>query len=103
MWVKETSFDNPTSTARQWSVFDGKGIPLGIVDIPTDLQVFEIGRDHVLGVWTDDLGVEYVRMYDLGSGRFLHGLLIRPYEPSSSNSKMRCTVTGGTPDPVTCG
>lgn len=68
LWVKETSFDNPTSPTRQWSVFDGKGTPLGIVDIPTDLQVFEIGRDHVLGVWADDLGVEYVRMYDLVAG-----------------------------------
>ncbi len=68
LWVKETSFDNPTSPTRQWSVFDGQGTPLGIVDIPTDLQVFEIGRDHVFGVWTDDLGVQYVRMYDLVAG-----------------------------------
>lgn len=72
LWVKEASFDNPTSPSRQWSVFDGKGIPLGFVDIPTDLRVFEIGHDYVLGVWTDDLGVEYVRIHDLvvrASGR----------------------------------
>ena len=72
LWVKEAGFDNPRSPTRQWSVFDGRGMPLGIVDMPTDLRVFGIGRDYVLGVWTDDLGVEYVRMHDLvvwSSGR----------------------------------
>ena len=26
---------------------------------------FEIGDDYVLGVWRDDVGVEYVRLYAL--------------------------------------
>ena len=26
---------------------------------------FEIGEDYVLGLWRDELGVEYVRMYGL--------------------------------------
>ena len=65
LWVKETNFDNPASDTRQWSVFDRRGIPLGAVETPTDLQLFEIGRDYVLGVWKDDLGVEYVQLFEL--------------------------------------
>ncbi len=64
-WVKETNFDNPSLPTRLWSVFDSAGVSLGTIAIPTNLEVFEIGEDYLLGVWTDDLDIEYVRMYDL--------------------------------------
>ena len=46
---------------------------LGTVAVPSGLQQenvglpvsFEIGDDYILGVWRDDIGVEYVRMYGL--------------------------------------
>lgn len=65
LWVKEASFDDPTSGSREWSVFDREGYPIGTVEMQTDFRPFEIGNDYVLGVWTDDLGVEYVHMYDI--------------------------------------
>ena len=33
--------------------------------MPPDLNVLQIGRDFVLGVWEDDLDVEYVRRHAL--------------------------------------
>ena len=49
-------------------VFRPDGAYLGTVKLPHDLQVMEIGRDHVLGVARDELGVEYVRMFGLDRG-----------------------------------
>jgi hypothetical protein len=50
---------------RSWTVFDPDGRRLGIVRTPADLRVFAIGRDWLLGVWQDELDVEYVRAYGL--------------------------------------
>jgi hypothetical protein len=50
---------------RTWTVFDPEGRRLGIVRTPADLQVFAIGADWLLGVWQDELDVEYVREYGL--------------------------------------
>lgn len=50
---------------RTWTVFDPEGRRLGTVRTPADLQVFAIGGDWLLGVWRDELGVEYVREYGL--------------------------------------
>jgi len=57
----------------QFSVFDADGVWLGRVALPPGLPwlrghnlrypILEIGRDYVLGVWVDDLGVEQVRLY----------------------------------------
>lgn len=65
LWVKETSLDAPALTAAAWSVFGGDGRPLGAVELPAGFQPLEIGIDYVLGLWEDDLGVEYVQLYDL--------------------------------------
>jgi hypothetical protein len=51
--------------SRTWTVFDPEGRRLGIVRTPADLRVFAIGRDWLLGVWQDELDVEYVREYGL--------------------------------------
>ena len=52
----------------RWLVFDPKGEGFGSVDLPRNLDVRQIGRDFVLGVWRDELGVNYVRRHAL-SGR----------------------------------
>ena len=65
LWVKETSLGDPPSATAPWSVFDSDGRPLGAVEMPAGFEPFEIGTDYVLGLWTDDLGVEYVQLYDL--------------------------------------
>lgn len=53
--------------ARQWLVLTGDGRPLGMGVTPEGLRVTEIGRERVLGVHTDSLGVETVRLHRLGS------------------------------------
>ena len=52
----------------RWLVFDPDGEGVGSVDLPPDLDVRQIGRDFILGVWRDELGVQYVRRHAL-SGR----------------------------------
>ena len=38
---------------------------LGTVTMPAGFRATHIGADFVLGVWTDDDDVQYVRMYGL--------------------------------------
>lgn len=48
-----------------WDVYTPDGGYLGVVQTPPGLRVFEIGADHVLGRWTDELDVEYVQIHPL--------------------------------------
>jgi hypothetical protein len=47
-----------------WSVYDTSGVWLGQVTVPL-LRVYEIGSEYILGLNTDDSGVEYVQEYRL--------------------------------------
>ena len=53
------------SSMDDWLVFDPEGVPTARAELPPGLVPFEIGGDHVLGVWKDQLDVEYVRLYEL--------------------------------------
>ncbi len=35
------------------------------VELPPGFRPYDIGSDYVLGKWTDELGIEYVQLYDL--------------------------------------
>ena len=62
LWVRE----NPRlGEGPAWSVFAPDGRFLGTVIGDERLRVTEIGIDYVLGVWTDELGVESVRAFGL--------------------------------------
>ncbi len=37
----------------------------GTVVLPPGFRSYDIGRDYVLGVWSDKMGIEFVRLYDL--------------------------------------
>jgi hypothetical protein len=71
LWVREASAT--ADAPGTWSVFDRDGRLLGAVETPAGLTVREIGEDHVLGTWRDELGVEHVRVHALrreeGGGR----------------------------------
>ena len=62
LWVQEYRVEGEP---ERWAVFDANGRFLGIVEFPAPGRVTEIGIDYVLGVWTDDLDVEQVRLYAL--------------------------------------
>lgn len=75
LWVRRThprfepSHFNPlenTSIQRIWDVFDLEGRWLTSVSPPVDLEIHDIGRDYIMGIWRDDLGIEYVRVHSLG-------------------------------------
>jgi hypothetical protein len=63
LWSKR--YRLPWDTAGVWDVFDADGRWLGGVALPDRLDVRQIGRDFVLGIHRDTLGVERVRMHRL--------------------------------------
>ncbi len=46
-----------------WMVFAQEGRYLGTVSFPASFRVLDFGSSSVLGVWTDDLDTEHVRVY----------------------------------------
>ena len=51
-----------------WSVFDPEGAWVTDIELPDSFRVTDVGTDYVMGVWRDELGVEFVRMYRLVKG-----------------------------------
>ena len=67
LWVQE--FVGPEAVGgSRWTVYDAGGAPAGMVAMPPRFRPASFGPDHVLGVWEDDLDVEYVQRYDLSEG-----------------------------------
>ena len=49
-----------------WIVTDPSTLGFGgTAVLPPGFRPYDIGRDYVLGGWRDELGIEFVRMYDL--------------------------------------
>ncbi len=65
LWVEEYDLPGEQRPNPLWTVFDPEGGVLGFVETPAGLNIFEIGADYILGRATDDLGVEYVRVWSL--------------------------------------
>jgi hypothetical protein len=60
--------DRPDERQERWDVFDPDGRFLGGITMPDGFRVTQIGEAFVLGVHTDALGVERVRLYSLERG-----------------------------------
>lgn len=63
LWVREHL--TPGDAPRTWQVFGPDGRWLGDVTTPAGLEVRQIGPDWLLGVGTDELGTEHVRLHRL--------------------------------------
>lgn len=63
LWVRHPVA--PGEEARRWSVLGPEGRWLGDVRTPAGLEVLEIGVDYVLGLWKDELGVQYIGVHSL--------------------------------------
>lgn len=63
LWVAE--YQRPGDERPRWTVFDSSGRMLGVVEMPERFTIYQIGRDFVLGRWTDEMDVEHVRLYGL--------------------------------------
>ncbi len=49
----------------RWIVLNPQGRLLGSVLTPVGMEITDIGNDYILGWWTDEYGVQHVRLYDL--------------------------------------
>ena len=78
LWVEESTEVEPivapvplpraageSEPGPRWTVFASDGLRIGTVSTPADLIVTEIGDDYVLGIHSDELGVQTVRLYRL--------------------------------------
>lgn len=66
LWVGETVLPGEPN---HWSVFDPEGRMLGTLALPgDDFRPFHIGDDFILGVASDELDVQRVRMYEVEKG-----------------------------------
>ncbi|MEO5826977.1 MAG: hypothetical protein ABIR59_13910 [Gemmatimonadales bacterium] len=50
---------------QHWTIFDRKGRWLGEVTSPAGLVVHQVTRDRVVGIWTDEDGVQQVHIHTL--------------------------------------
>lgn len=67
VWVQR--YQTPGSVAPQeWSVFSETGDHLADVMVPGTLRVLSIGPDWLTAVFTDDLDVQHVGVFDLSRG-----------------------------------
>jgi len=63
LWAK-VYHPNPTQSP-EWMVFDPDGRAHGVLQAPDGLEIHHIGTDFILGVWHDELGVEFVHRHIL--------------------------------------
>jgi hypothetical protein len=50
---------------HHWDVLDGEGRWLGRVTTPARLELYQVTRDRVIGVWRDENDVEHLRVHRL--------------------------------------
>jgi hypothetical protein len=67
VWVR--AFPRGTGGTAPWSVFASSGALIAEVAVPRHLEVFEIGRDYLLGRYLDPAeAIPEVRLYRLDRG-----------------------------------
>jgi hypothetical protein len=54
--------------AWTWDVFDPTGRWMTTLTMPVAFEIHDVGEDYILGIWRDEMDVEYVRMYSLDRG-----------------------------------
>ena len=63
MWIE--AFREDPSAPRSYVIVDRAGSPIGRVTMPRRMIPVEIGSEDVLGVLTDDDGLEHIVRYTL--------------------------------------
>ena len=64
LWARLGPTEGGGGASIDYLVFDPEGKLLGTVALPP-IEVLEIGEGYVLGVYRDELEVEFVQLYDL--------------------------------------
>jgi hypothetical protein len=60
LWIGE--FRAGPAAVQTWHVHSGSGTHVATATMPAGFRAFAIGRESVLGVWRDQVGVEYVQV-----------------------------------------
>jgi hypothetical protein len=60
--------DGRSSGMLDYFVFGPDGRHLGVIELPDNLQVYQIGTDYILGVVRDELEVQFVHLYEIEKG-----------------------------------
>lgn len=61
VWLRSAAPDE----ARRWAIFAADGRLLGTVLLPPGLELLDVGRDRILGIWRDEHGDPYLRLHRL--------------------------------------
>ena len=64
LWARR--YIPPGGETAHWDVFGTNGLHLGRVEVDTSFRIEEVSRGQVVGIATDELGVERVEVLDLG-------------------------------------
>jgi hypothetical protein len=64
LWLEEHQTGLPEGQKR-WAIFGHDGEYRGTAVLPSSFRLQDVRGDHLLGSWTDELGVEYARIYRL--------------------------------------
>lgn len=67
LWVSEWVWPaiSVAPPPRRWSVFSADGHWLGDLEAPDRLRIVDSRGDIVLGIWRDDLDVQYVQLHQI--------------------------------------
>ena len=65
VWLELYRGRSEQDRPQAWLVLDADGTWLSTVDAPNDFAVMDVTMDAVLGVWTDELGVEHPQVLSL--------------------------------------
>ena len=65
MRLKGPPADWDAERPTRYDAFGTDGRWRGLAEVPSCFRLFEIGADYVLGLRRDDLGVEFVELYEL--------------------------------------
>lgn len=67
LWISVGPTPGTDMASMEYLVFDPEGVLLGSVPLPP-VRVMEIGSDYVMGIYQDELEVEYLKIYRLERG-----------------------------------
>ena len=68
IWLRPHEGITEGGTPLDWQVIDADGTWLGGVTVPTNVRIWDIGIDEVLGSWIDELGQQHPLVFRLRRG-----------------------------------
>ena len=69
VWARQEKYGADAGVAGadmyEFFIFGADGWHLGVVELPTNLEVYQIGADFLLAKMRDELDVDYVHLYGI--------------------------------------